>query len=977
MRTKLLAFVSLFMLALTVFAINFGVGAVTYTDIASATDWNNLASQEKVSGNYRLTASISVTTTIKSFSGTFEGGGKTITFSNSDGTISGSSGTFGGVFREVTGTTTINNLKTMLGKTTSVTYFGGVVGQTASKSNVTITKCTFDTYYYNALGSIGSGGIVGVSYGNILIKDCDVSINSSNYIKGGFVGGILGRANSYAAKIVGCSVKGNKVAGIDSSGAIALGGIIGYSDSSDSILYKNLVKLDNFGLTYPGNGSISCQGAGFLAGKFNGYASGNFAYIKNITDYVAYTAYFVGTCSTYASIFNNACETNNSSISKEFYSSAPSCAGRNYTAKGLSAIQTTSTYNINPIDDCYGSTYTTIDFKGPIYILLNFAINVGCADLLYSGSGERYFNSSLDFKSGTSTDGSSYHKSCLYFYLDSDYTEFWKSTISIQGNTLTLSDFGTPTKNHYTFYCWKEIKNNSTSTVTTHTMSSNYDANYIDRIYAYWTAAKKTFYFDVDGVAYKNREATYNSAMNLSSTTSTLNIPNPTKQNYEFVRWEYINGNKTYASNSSNYITKEDVNALFDINSEIRFNAVFNKVGEKVSVNLNGGTLNSSFATTLTKDSAYSIPSQAPAKAGYEFINYTVTNGTKTLTVANGGTISVADVNEFISTNATVTITANYNSNELIINYSNLLSATSLNSASINYDGQYVFPEYPYSTVTRYFGGYKVIYNNQEYTFKPGDSLPEEIIHELISDSSNTLNVSIIWINKIQYDESISLNSLDKDGFEFSNDASIVEANKNYNGSHYSSGIKINDGDSFTYNSDDYYNATFVANEDNASLTINGVEYVAENGIINAKINSGENTFVANGDVVLVYSGFRILETSIDIKCQYDTLNPASATKIRFIAIIDNIDPEELSSGSFFISVDNIEKEFKISKVYSSINVLDDNYTGLTGRYYAVYTIYGIEDAISQKREIDSIRFELQSGENTISFERDGFVLGA
>ena len=83
----------------------------------------------------------------------------------------------------------------MLGKTTSVTYFGGVVGHVRSGANVTITKCNFDTYYYNAIGTTCAGGIVGLAEGKLTVKNCEVSIYSSYAIKGTFAGGVVGRSS--------------------------------------------------------------------------------------------------------------------------------------------------------------------------------------------------------------------------------------------------------------------------------------------------------------------------------------------------------------------------------------------------------------------------------------------------------------------------------------------------------------------------------------------------------------------------------------------------------------------------------------------------------------------------------------------------------------------------------------------------------------------------------------------------------------
>ena len=65
MRNKILIFISTCVLALSIFVIS--VGAATVTEIASVDDWNKLADQTSVNGNYKLTANISVSKAIKSF----------------------------------------------------------------------------------------------------------------------------------------------------------------------------------------------------------------------------------------------------------------------------------------------------------------------------------------------------------------------------------------------------------------------------------------------------------------------------------------------------------------------------------------------------------------------------------------------------------------------------------------------------------------------------------------------------------------------------------------------------------------------------------------------------------------------------------------------------------------------------------------------------------------------------------------------
>ena len=199
MKNKLLIFLSIFMLGFSIFALGFK-GVAATTDITSLEQWNQLADQASVSGSYRLTTNITITKGLKSFNGTFDGNGYSIVLNGSSGSIANSSGSFGGPFRYVTGTTTIKNLNTRLQKTESADYTGGIIAETSTSSNVTITGCAFNTYYNNLIGSTCAGGIVGYSQGTLTVKNCDVSISSGNAIKGFFVGGLVGKECQFVAK---------------------------------------------------------------------------------------------------------------------------------------------------------------------------------------------------------------------------------------------------------------------------------------------------------------------------------------------------------------------------------------------------------------------------------------------------------------------------------------------------------------------------------------------------------------------------------------------------------------------------------------------------------------------------------------------------------------------------------------------------------------------------------------------------------
>lgn len=208
--------------------------------------------------------------------------------------------------------------------------------------------------------------------------------------------------------------------------------------------------------------------------------------------------------------------------------------------------------------------------------------------------------------------------------------------------------------------------------------------------------------------------------------------------------------------------------------------------------------------------------------------------------------------------------------------------------------------------------------------------------------------------------------------------AEIVNVNKKYNGTTFTSGVKINDGKSFEYEAEGFKDAYILTNEDDAILVINGEEYKAENGVINAKLNNGTNDIKAKGNVTILNISYNEMAISVDFKCQYDTLNHSEATKIRFIAIIDSVvEAEELDKGSFFITINGKELEFKITKIYRSLNSIDSEYGSRVGRFYAVYTIEGIEDAVAAHTVVEGANFKLSTVEgNNYIASHNSFVLG-
>lgn len=120
---------------------------------------------------------------------------------------------------------------------------------------------------------------------------------------------------------------------------------------------------------------------------------------------------------------------------------------------------------------------------------------------------------------------------------------------------------------------------------------------------------------------------------------------------------------------------------------------------------------------------------------------------------------------------------------------------------------------------------------------------------------------------------------------------------------------------------------------------------------------------------------------SVSFNCQYDTEDPADATKIRFIATIDGVaDVTAINTVTFSITVGTQTEYFKCSKLYSSIANVYDNFGSADGRYYAVYALTGIQSAIQNGVAFESmsvtVTFTSESGLAAVTANHTGFTLG-
>ena len=160
--------------------------------IASTTDWNNLVSAvnggEAYSGTYfKMTANVGTVSTwmTGTFSGTFDGDGKTLTVGYSTSArYCAPFGTLGG---------TVKNLRVAGTLSTSGKNFGGIAAQVTSGKTATIQNCRVSTSFTSTLsGDNSSGSFVGVVWngGTLNITGCAFtgSLTGSGNAFGGFLG---------------------------------------------------------------------------------------------------------------------------------------------------------------------------------------------------------------------------------------------------------------------------------------------------------------------------------------------------------------------------------------------------------------------------------------------------------------------------------------------------------------------------------------------------------------------------------------------------------------------------------------------------------------------------------------------------------------------------------------------------------------------------------------------------------------------
>jgi hypothetical protein len=186
-------------------------------------DWNGLVAMQS-DGNYRLRADINAsgkTWTVKNFSGTFDGNGKTI----SNLTINGNGGVAG--FFQRLDQAIVKNIRF-----SNMNVTGGLVGGIAGLGQESLISRVAVEGTLTSTATVG-GGLLGLMYGGNVTQ---------SYVKGTVrgakmsIGGLVGQTASSVtrATITESYVQGAVIADVtDTAATISAGGIVGYGFSVD------------------------------------------------------------------------------------------------------------------------------------------------------------------------------------------------------------------------------------------------------------------------------------------------------------------------------------------------------------------------------------------------------------------------------------------------------------------------------------------------------------------------------------------------------------------------------------------------------------------------------------------------------------------------------------------------------------------------------------------------------------------------
>ena len=220
--------------------------------------WNEAAQKDR-SINCTLTADIDLTgkdwTPIgtnfyNSYTGTFDGGGHTITgltFTTND--------EYAGLFGWLNRAGTVKNVVMEGVQITSHQIYGGSIGGVVGSGWGTIENCSVSG---SVSGTVYVGGVVGVQIGGS-ITGCSSSATVKGMVD---VGGVAGQTNS-GATMAACYATGNVIIEMDPKKNIAGGGLVGFNAESSV-----LACYATGNVTSTGSSTGNVYIGGFLGGNY-------------------------------------------------------------------------------------------------------------------------------------------------------------------------------------------------------------------------------------------------------------------------------------------------------------------------------------------------------------------------------------------------------------------------------------------------------------------------------------------------------------------------------------------------------------------------------------------------------------------------------------------------------------------------------------------------------------------------------------
>lgn len=122
-------------------------------------------------------------------------------------------------------------------------------------------------------------------------------------------------------------------------------------------------------------------------------------------------------------------------------------------------------------------------------------------------------------------------------------------------------------------------------------------------------------------------------------------------------------------------------------------------------------------------------------------------------------------------------------------------------------------------------------------------------------------------------------------------------------------------------------------------------------------------------------------DPSATFLAQYDTVTAADATKIRLIAVLDNIsDVTTVDTVKFTFTYDGGERTLACTKLYSAVTSLGttDDYAAKTNRYFAVFTLTNIKSAIVAEKSLTNLKVTVTftDGSDSVIAEHADIALG-